>query len=39
MKLGDVCFKPNDTDDEGKLLYESWAQKQFEFEDEEDDED
>jgi hypothetical protein len=39
MKFGDAVFKPQDTDDDGKLLYESWCQKQFELEEEDDDED
>jgi len=39
MKLGDKMFKPTDTDDDGKLLYESWCQKQFEYEEEEEDDD
>jgi len=39
MKLGDICLKPKDTDDDGKLLYETWTHKQFEYEEPEDDDD
>lgn len=37
FKINDSMFKPDDVDDEGKLIYGSWTHKQFAEEEEEDD--
>jgi hypothetical protein len=38
LKLGDKLFPPTDMDEDGKtLLYETWTQKQYDADEEEDD--
>ena len=39
FKINDFMFKPNDVDDEGRLIYGSWTHKQFAEEEEEDEDD
>ena len=39
FKLNDFMFKPDDVDEEGRLLYQTWTHKQYAAEEEEDDDD
>jgi len=37
FKLGNILFPPKETEEDGTLKYQSWVQKQYEMEEEEDD--